>query len=72
MARSWLKKARLDAGKTLAEIGKELEISESYYARIEAGERQNPMDITLCAKLSKIFSIPIQQIVELEDQEETA
>ena len=66
MARTWLKEARLKSGKTLAEMGKELDITESYYSKIEAGERQNPMDITLCAKLSKIFCLDIRQIVELE------
>lgn len=69
MAREWLKEARTKAGKTMAEMGEELGISESYYSYIEAGERQKQMDITLCAKLSKIFSIEIQQIVELEEKE---
>ena len=68
MAREWLKEARVNSGKTLAEMGKELGISESYYQRIEAGERQNPMDITLCAKLSKIFCLDIRQIVEYEEK----
>lgn len=69
MAREWLKEARTKAGKTMAEMGKELGITESYYSYIEAGERQKKMDITLCAKLSKIFCIPIEQIVELEESE---
>lgn len=69
MARSWLKEARVKAGKTMAEVGDELDISESYYSLIENGKRQNPMDITLVAKLSKIFCLSIQQIVELEAEE---
>ena len=69
MARTWLKEARVKAGKTMAEVGEELDISESYYSLIENGKRQNPMDITLVAKLSKIFCLSIQQIVELEAEE---
>ena len=71
MARTWLKEARIKAGKTMAEMGEELGITESYYSYIEAGERQKQMDITLCAKLSKIFCLDIQQIVEFEAKEET-
>ena len=69
MARTWLKEARVKAGKTMAEVGDELDISESYYSLIENGKRQNPMDITLVTKLSKIFCLSIQQIVELEAEE---
>ena len=68
MARAWLKEARTKAGMSQAEVAKELGISEAYYSYIEAGERQKNMDITLCAKLSKIFSIEIRQIVELEEE----
>ena len=65
--RDWLREARQKAGKTMAEVADELEISESYYCLIESGDRQKRMDITLVAKLSKIFSMGIQQIVELEE-----
>jgi len=67
--REWLKDVRTKAGKTQAEVAKELDISEAYYSFIEAGKRQNPMDLTLCTKLSKIFSIPILRIVEMETKE---
>ena len=68
--REWLKDARTKAGKGQDEIAKELDISLSYYSMIERGLRQNPMDLTLCTKLSKIFSIPILQIVDMEAKEE--
>ena len=66
--RDWLREARQKSGKTMAEVAEELGISESYYSYIEAGDRQKKMDITLVAKLSKIFSMGIQQIVELEEK----
>ena len=53
------------------EIAKELDISLSYYCLIEQGKRQNPMDLTLCTKLAKIFSIPILRIVDMETKEQT-
>ena len=68
--REWLKEARTKSGKTQDEVAKELDISLAYYSFIEAGKRQNPMDLTLCVKLSKIFSIPVKQIVKFETGEE--
>ena len=69
--RDCLKEQREKAKKTQEEIAKELEISVSYYSLIEQGKRQTPMDLTLCMKLSKIFSIPILRIVDMETKEET-
>ena len=67
--REWLKEARLKAGMKQEEVAKALDISIPYYSCIEQGKRQNPMDLTLCTKLSKIFSIPVLRIVELETKE---
>lgn len=68
--REWLREVRTKAGKNQEEVAKELDITASYYSLIEAGKRQNPMDLTLCMKLSKIFSIPILQIVDMETKEQ--
>lgn len=65
--RTWLKEERLKKGYTMAQMGEKLDITESYYSLIEAGERQKKMDITLAVKLAKIFSVSPQQIVELEE-----
>lgn len=70
MARGWLKEARTKAKLSQETVAKELNISLAYYSLIEAGKRQNPMDLTLCTKLSKFFSIPVLQIVEMETKEE--
>lgn len=67
--RGWLEKARTEKGLTQAELAKKLDISENYYFRIEKGERQKKMDITLVAKLSVALGIPIEEIVELEAKE---
>lgn len=64
--REWLKNLREEKGLTQKQVGEQLDISESYYSYIEAGDRQKPMDITLARKLSKVFNISIEQIVECE------
>lgn len=64
--RKWLVEARKAKGMTQLEVAKVIGITESYYGYIENGERQKKMDIALAAKLSVIFGIPIERIVELE------
>lgn len=65
--RQWLKDLREKKGITQAQMGKKLDISEAYYSYIESGDRQKNLDLTLAAKLSVIFGISIQQIVEFEE-----
>lgn len=64
--REWLKAKREEKGLTMKDVASELGITEAYYCYIEAGERQKCMDISLAAKLAEIFSLTVQQIVELE------
>lgn len=64
--RDWLLAARKQAGMTQLEMAKKLDITESYYSFIEAGDRQKKMDLTLAVKLSGILGVPIERIVELE------
>ncbi len=64
--RGWMVEARKSAGLTQKQVGEKIGVSEAYYSYIEKGERQQKMDITLCSKLSDVFGIPIQKIVELE------
>jgi len=64
--RDWMKDARTKKGLTQLQVAKELDVSEGYYSYIESGERQKRMDITMAAKLSRVFDMPVQQIIELE------
>lgn len=64
--REWLKRLREDSGLTQKQVGEKLDISESYYSYIEAGDRQKVMDISLARKLSSIFGVSVEQIVEFE------
>ena len=66
--RSWMKETRESKGMTMKEVGEKLGISESYYSMIERGERQQKLDITLVSKLSAIFEVSLQYIVEQEGQ----
>ena len=67
--REWLKRLREDSGLTQKQVGEKLDISESYYSYIEAGDRQKMMDISLARKISNIFDISVEQIVEFETAE---
>lgn len=72
MRRDWLKEKRIESGFTMAQMASKLDITESYYSMIEAGERQKKMDIALVAKLSTIFGIPVSMIADLETDSATA
>ena len=43
--RDWLKDLRQKDQMTMAQMAEKMEVSESYYAYIESGERQKKMDI---------------------------
>ena len=66
--RSWLKDARTAKGLTMKQMGEKLNITESYYCAIEAGDRQKDMDLSLVAGLSTVLGIPIAEISALESE----
>lgn len=67
--RDWLREMRTEKGMTQQEVAKQLDLSEAYYSYIESGERQKKMNIALAAKLSVVFGIPMEQIIEYENKE---
>lgn len=64
--REWLKKLRENSGLSQQEVAEKLNISRQYYQQIEAGDRQQNMDITLVAKLSDLLGVAIPIIIENE------
>ena len=64
--REYLKKLREERGYTMQFVADKLGISKQYYQRIEVGDRQQNMDITLAVKLSEIFGLSIQNIIDYE------
>ena len=73
--RDWLKSLREQAELTQQQIADKLGITKQYYQMIEAGNRQQNMDLTLCSKLSELFGISLEEIAiketELKAQEVT-
>lgn len=65
--RDWLKKERTDRGLTMAEMAEKLSLSESYYLRIENGERQKKMDLLLVRKLATALDISVEEIIAKEE-----
>lgn len=64
--RDWLKENRTALGYTMAQMAEKLDITESYYSMIEAGDRQKKMDIAIASQLSAILGVPLTQIIEME------
>jgi len=64
--RDWLKDLRQKDQMTMAQMAEKMEVSESYYAYIESGERQKKMDILVISKLAEIFGLSIQEIADME------
>ena len=64
--RKWLIELREQKNITQAVMAKKLNISQSYYAQIEAGERQADLNLSTLTALSEIFKISISKIIKYE------
>lgn len=60
--REYLVQLRAEKNMTQNDMAKKLDISEPYYQMIEAGKRQQKMDITLAAKISAVLSVSLDRI----------
>lgn len=67
--RQWLKNIRESKGISQQNVAEKVGITRQYYQLIEAGERQQKMDITLIAKLSQVFGVSMNQIIDNEMQQ---
>lgn len=67
--RDWLKQKRTEKSLTMAEMAAQLDLTESYYSRIENGDRQKKMDIALLCKLSAVLDMTTDEIILLERTE---
>lgn len=66
--RDWMEAARKSCGITMKTAATNLGISESYYSMIERGERQQKLDIALAVKMSEVFGVSLEYIVNHEGQ----
>ena len=70
--RTWLKDTRENLGLTMKDAAQRLDITESYYSRIERGDRQKNLDGDLAFRMSKAFDISISDIFKNEYGEGSA
>lgn len=64
--RKWLIELRNKADITQVEMAKKMNLSQSYYAQIEAGERQRNLNLLTATSLAKIFKISVATISKYE------
>ena len=64
--REYLKKLREEKGLTQQETAAKMGMRANYYCMFETGSRQADMNLSIAEKLSKVFGVPITQIVEEE------
>ncbi len=64
--REWLKKLRIGKGLTQGETAKLLFISQQYYSKIERGQGQIDITLLMASKISNLFGVSLEHIVDLE------
>ena len=66
--RSWLRKKRLEGGMSQQTVAGKIGVTQQYYNLIEKDERKKSLDAQLIKKLSDIFELSVEEIVELENR----
>lgn len=66
--RTWLKDKREELGFTQQQIAEKLGLSQQYYSLIEAGNRQQEINLPLVLKLSNLLNVSVDFIVQMETQ----
>lgn len=68
--REYLKTLRENAKMTQEEVAKNLSISRAYYVRIEKGERQRNLNLSLVTKLAELFNVSVEWIAQQEQEKQ--
>ena len=66
--RKWLRDLREASRMSQQTVAERIGISQNYYCMIESGERQSKMTIEMAKKLAEAFEVPIDTILENENQ----
>lgn len=66
--RDYLKVLRSSLGMSQQSVAKKLYVTRQYYQQIETGDRQMHMGMNLAIKLSEIFEVPLNYIIDQESQ----
>lgn len=64
--RKYLYELRKSKNLSQKDMARKLDISESYYCQIEKGNRKQTLDLSLAIKISSVFNLDVNRIVELE------
>ena len=67
--RNWLKEARTKQRLTQMQMADALGITEAYYSRIECGDRQKNMDVSLAIGIGNILGMSVQEVIDAEEAE---
>lgn len=67
--RNWLKEARTKQRLTQKQMADALGITEVYYSRIECGDRQKNMDVSLAIGIGNILGMSVQEVIDAEEAE---
>ena len=65
--RGYLKELRAQKGFTQIEVAKKLDVSESYYSLIESGARKQEMPLSFAQKISAVFGVTVDFVIEKEN-----
>jgi len=66
--RKYLKILREKHNLTQQNVADKLNVTRQYYNLIEKGERKQNIDLSLIVELSKIFNVPIDEIIREENK----
>lgn len=66
--RQYLKELREEKGLTQQEVAEQMGMRPNYYCMIETGSRQIDMNLSVAEKLSKVFDLPVERIIEEENR----
>lgn len=64
--RDWMKHARRSKRLSGEETARRLEMSVPYYRLIENNQRMPRMTVQMAKKLSEVFDMPLEEIIEWE------
>ena len=64
--RKWLRNLRTEYNLSQTEVASRMNLKQQYYQLIESGKRQKDLDMSLIVKISEIFDVPVEWIIEQE------
>lgn len=66
--REYLKQMRERANLSQEEVADVIGLSRAYYSRVESGERQKDLNLSLVIRLSEALDVSVDRIIAEEDR----